>query len=133
MNALIRFGTLRLNPIAKALAIGLVLGAGAQALAAPVTPSPVDPVWLLAQADADIPIYGSQLMTDAERADYRSRWRAARSDEERERLRREHHDRMKDRARERGVTLPDEPPPRGAGAGPGGGAGPGPGPGRGPR
>lgn len=87
---------------------------------------------MLAQAASDEePIYGSQLMTEQERIEYRARWRAARTDDERARLRSEHHERMKDRARERGVTLPDEPPARGAGMGPGGGAGMGPGPGGG--
>jgi hypothetical protein len=129
MNKLHLSRPLRLSPIAQALAIGFALGSSASALATPARAQPATPVWLLAQADADIPIYGSQLMTDAERADYRSRWRAARSDDERERLRSEHHDRMQERARDRGVTLPHEPPPRGAGPGPGGGAGPGPGPG----
>lgn len=65
-------------------------------------------------------IYGSQLMTFQERNDYRARMRAAASAEERERIRAEHHDRMKERAQARGVTLPDEPP---AGRGPGSAAG----------
>jgi hypothetical protein len=139
MNTPNASGKLKLNPLAQALAIGLALGAGTPAVAGPLADAPAAPVWLLAQADADIPIYGSQLMTDAERDAYRSRWRAARSDEERERVRLEHHHRMRDRAQERGVTLPEEPPPRGAGAGPGDGSGPGPGsgggrgPGPGPR
>jgi hypothetical protein len=51
--------------------------------------------------------------------------RAARTAEERERIRAEHHERMKVHAKERGVTLPDAPPPHGMG--PGGGMGGGPG------
>lgn len=68
-------------------------------------------------------VYGSQLMTRQERAEYRARMQAAKTAEEREQIRNEHHERMKERARERGVTLPDEPPARGGGMmmGPGGG------------
>lgn len=54
-------------------------------------------------------IYGSQLMTPAERDEYRARLRAATTAEERDRIRAEHHEQMKLRAKERGVTLPDEP------------------------
>jgi len=70
----------------------------------------------------DRDIYGSQLMTAQERNEYRERMRLAKTAEERERLRAEHHERMKVRAKERGVTLPDEPPARpGGGMGSGGG------------
>lgn len=68
-------------------------------------------------------IYGSQLMTREERNQYRKQIRAAKTAEERERVRAEHHERMKVRAKERGVTLPDEPPARGGMMGPGGGMG----------
>jgi uncharacterized membrane protein len=88
------------------------------------------------QAQAQERIYGSQLMTRSERTEYRNRLRNAKTAEERERIRNEHHERMQSRARERGVTLPDAPPRRGSGAGPGsergGGMGPG-GSGMGPR
>jgi hypothetical protein len=71
-------------------------------------------------------IYGSQLMTNEERLEYRNRMRAAKTIEERAQIRNEHHERMKIRAREQGVTLPDEPPYPGGGMGPGpGGMGPG--------
>lgn len=76
-------------------------------------------------------IYGSQLMTDQERNEFRARMRAAKTAEERERIRNEHHERMKIRAQEQGVTLPDEPPMRGKGMGQGGGMGPGMGKGMG--
>jgi hypothetical protein len=79
----------------------------------------------------DRDIYGSQLMTQQERNEYRQRMQQARTAEERERIRVEHHERMKVRAKERGVTLPDQPPARpGRPMGPGGGAGPGGGRGR---
>lgn len=80
---------------------------------------------------AQEPIYGSQLMTAQERAEYQARMRAAKTAEERERIRAEHHEAMQARARERGVTLPDEPPARGMGGGPGPGPGRGMGPGGG--
>jgi hypothetical protein len=68
----------------------------------------------------DAPIYGSQIMTPEERVEHRIKMRSAKTLEEREQIRSEHHKQMVERARERGVTLPDEPPMRG-GMGPGGG------------
>jgi hypothetical protein len=96
-----------------------------------------------AQAQAQEQIYGSQLMTQKERTEFSARMRAATTAEEREKLRKEHHERMQVRAKERGVTLPDEPPvmgggmmgsggPMGAGGG-GSGQGGGMGPGGAPR
>jgi hypothetical protein len=71
-------------------------------------------------------IYGSQLMTQQERADYRGRMRAAKTEQERNQIRNEHHERMKARAKARGKSLPDDPPTKGKGMGPGsGGMGPG--------
>ena len=73
-------------------------------------------------------IYGSQLMTQQERNEYRNRMRAAKTAQEREQIRKEHHESMKVRAKEKGLTLPDEPPERGRGMEPGpGGGGMGPG------
>ncbi|MCR4305148.1 MAG: hypothetical protein NUV63_13165 [Gallionella sp.] len=76
-------------------------------------------------------VFGSQLMTKQERNEYRNRMRAAKTPQEREQIRAEHHERMLVRAKERGVTLPDDPPARGgsfrsgAGMGPGGAMAPG--------
>jgi len=77
-------------------------------------------------------IYGSQLMTKQERAEHREKIRAAKTKQEREQIRKEHHERMKERARARGINLPDEPPVRSGGMGhrggrmgPGSGMGPG--------
>lgn len=70
-------------------------------------------------------IYGSELMTEKERSEYRERMRSAKNQQEREKIRSEHHDRMLARAKERGVKIPDEPPARGGGMGAGGGMGPG--------
>jgi hypothetical protein len=80
----------------------------------------------------DQDIYGHQMMTTEERNAHRAKMRAASSAEERERIRKEHHTAMQIRAKERGITLPDEPPAgRGPGTGPGdGGMGPGGGGGR---
>lgn len=75
----------------------------------------------------DEPIYGSQMMTQQERLQYRERLRNASTLEERERIRSQHHEQMQTRARERGVSLPDTPPAKGGkqhgspGAGAGGG------------
>lgn len=66
-------------------------------------------------------VYGSQMMTPGERSKYREKIRAAKTREEREQIRKEHHELMKERARERGLALPDEPPPVGGGMGPKGG------------
>lgn len=88
-------------------------------------------------ADPQEPVYGSQLMTSQERNQYRAQMRAAKTDMEREQLRNEHHERMKERAKAQGYVLPDEPPAKGGGMGPGGGGmglgggGTGPGGGRG--
>jgi len=79
------------------------------------------------------PVYGSQLMTEQERQEHRQRMRSATSDEERQQIRHEHHQRMQERARQQGVTLPDEPPARGMGAGQGMGMGQGRGMGGGGR
>jgi hypothetical protein len=75
-------------------------------------------------------IYGSQLMTQQERNEYRTKMRSAKTAEEREQVRKEHHEAMKERGKARGVALPDEPPVRGGGMGPGRGMGPGGGRGR---
>jgi hypothetical protein len=57
--------------------------------------------------------------------------RSAKTAEEHEQMRLEHHEQMKERAKEMGVTLPDEPPARGMGMGKGMGGGQGMGKGMG--
>ena len=104
---------LTVTVVSAILALGLLTGAGPAA------------------AQSDEPIYGSQLMTDEERQQHRDRMRSAESASERERIRRENHERMKARAAERGVTLPDDVPAQGMGGGPGPGPGRGMGPGQG--
>lgn len=80
-----------------------------------------------ADSSSEAPIFGRELMTPEERTAHRASMRAARTAEERETLRAEHHRQMVERAKERGVTLPETPPPRGVGAGRGPGGGPPPG------
>lgn len=57
-------------------------------------------------------IYGSQLMTSAERSAYRKKMRSLKTNQEREAFRTQHHEEMQKRAAARGVTLPDVPPAR---------------------
>jgi len=72
--------------------------------------------------DEDV-IYGRQLMTEQEIQEHRNQIRGFQTEQEREQYRLEHHQRMQERARTQGVTLPDEPAPRGKGMGQGQGQG----------
>lgn len=69
------------------------------------------------------PIYGSQLMTPAEREAHWEQLRNIATEQEREAYLLQHHQRMQERARAKGVQLPDEPPVRRMGPGPGPGPG----------
>lgn len=71
----------------------------------------------------DEDIYGKQFMTQQERERYREQRRAARDDDERQRLELYHRNRMNIRARDKGVTLPGDPRGMDQGGGAGGGAG----------
>ena len=96
-------------------------------------PSPVHPVpsesqyWMPKQYDMPMHyrmlepemIYGYQLMSQKERIDYMNRIHRAKTFEERDRLRMEHHRIMQDRARKRHLTLPDMPRDGRGGPGPG--------------
>jgi hypothetical protein len=68
-------------------------------------------------------VYGSQLMTEQERTAHQTKMRAAKTNEEREQIRAQHHKEMQARAKQQGVTLPDEPPAKGMGGGMGPGGG----------
>lgn len=68
-------------------------------------------------------VYGSQLMTEQERAEHREKMRSFKTEKEREQYRMEHHKKMQERAKERGVTLPDSPQQGGKGMNGGGGGG----------
>jgi hypothetical protein len=69
----------------------------------------------------DRDICGYRLMTERERSQYRERIHTAGTEEERARIRDEHREQMKARARQRGFNLscdePDGPKPIGAEAG----------------
>lgn len=56
------------------------------------------------------PIYGNQLMTQQERLEHQAQMRAAKTPEEKRRLRQLHHQKMKLRAQKRGVPFSDLPP-----------------------
>ena len=109
--------------------LALVVAAGCTAAVVTATPA-AEPVREQSEAQVRERIYGSQLMTEQERNEYRARMRTLRTAQEREQFRKEHHERMKERAAERGLSLPDDPPAQGRGAGPrhgnlpGAGAGP---------
>jgi hypothetical protein len=60
-------------------------------------------------------MYGWQLMTPAERDAYRAKMRTMQTERDREALRTQHHQEMQQRARDRGVQLPDMPPRRDGG------------------
>ena len=113
----------RISLIAAAIVSSAVLATSLSANAQ--TPKSV-------QAQSQPRIYGSQLMTTQERKEYRQQMRVLKTQQERDQLRSEHHNKMQERAKERGVTLPDEPPARGKGAGPRAGNAPGMGAGQGP-
>lgn len=95
-----------LNGLMSALLItGLILGTHSlRAAAAEKTQRP-----------ATEQVYGYELMNQQERADYRARLHALKSEAEREQFRLEHRRTMQQRAKARGVTLPDDPPSRGRG------------------
>jgi len=83
------------------------------------------------QVQAQVQIYGSQLMIAAERTEYQAKMRTLKTDKERDAFRLDHHTKMSARAAERGVTLPSTPPSVGAGPKSGSGNGVGPGTGMG--
>lgn len=59
-------------------------------------------------ASSDQDIYGSEIMTPAERAEFRAKMQSAKTSQERERLRVDHQAAMQSRAKQRGITLPDD-------------------------
>jgi uncharacterized membrane protein YgcG len=66
-------------------------------------------------------IYGVQLMTPQERAEFRAKMSAAKTTEEREQIRKENHRIMQERSESHGMTLPNQPPAGQGGMGQGGG------------
>ncbi len=59
------------------------------------------------------PIYGSQLMTQQELQLHRQQMQTAKTPEARARIRQENHQRMRLRAKEKGIDLPENPPKEG--------------------
>jgi hypothetical protein len=97
----------------------------------PVAQAQAEPTWER-QAEQNFylgPGMGRRLMTQEE---WQEHWKKMQSmsPEERQKYRVEWHKKMVERARERGITMPETPGPRGPGA-PGSGTGPGGGRGRG--
>jgi len=73
-------------------------------------------------------VFGWQMMSDDERQAYRQKMRQLETERERETYRLEHHEMMRERARQMGLTLPETPGPHGQGGmAPGGQRGMGPG------
>lgn len=82
-------------------------------------------------AAEETPIYGQQLMTKEEMAAHRAKMRNAKTEQEREQIRQQNHELMRQRAKEKGVPFSDTPPAErgrmnqmnrpGQGYGPGGG------------
>lgn len=68
-------------------------------------------------------IYGRQLMTEQEITLHQAKMRSFQTEQERAAYRQEQHQRMLERAKEMGVTLPAVPGPRGKGMSMGRGSG----------
>ena len=111
---------MRLTPFKKMLLVGMSLlpfiSLAAEKAATPATPA----VPAVPAADKE-PIFGSQLMTQEERLQFRNLMQNATSVEEREKIRIQHRELMLERAKAQGVTLSDTPMMmrNGAGKGPG--------------
>jgi hypothetical protein len=101
----------------SALAVSSFLAAGS-AWPAESSAARSDP-----KAQEHEPIFGGRMMTQEERAEYHARMRAAKTVAERRKVRKEQHDAMVARAKERGVSIPDDPTARGPGMGAAGGMG----------
>jgi hypothetical protein len=108
-----------------AASLCMALGMAAPAVAQMQSP---DPMPMRDQVQDRERIYGYELMTPQERSEYQAHMRTLKTEQEREAYRKEQHEKMQERARAQGKTLPDMPP---AGMGPGmmgpGGGGMGPG------
>ena len=101
----------------------MILAAGAALLTAAMS--------LPVYAQDDDAVFGRQLMTQEELHQHRQTMQGLATKEERQQYRQQHHQRMLERARERGVTLPEEPGKQGKGMGPKPGKGEQKGPGAG--
>ncbi len=113
---------MKFNLLRKSVLFGLILVPSLSMAAEEAVPLP-DETETPADAVADEPIFGSQLMTVEERMQFRTQMQNATTAEEREQIRLQHHEQMLDRAKEQGVTLPETPMMMRQGMGPGKGAG----------
>jgi len=59
--------------------------------------------------DSEDFVYGRQLMTKQELVEHRAKMHSMKTRQEREAYRQKHHERMKKRAQEKGVVLPERP------------------------
>ncbi len=66
-------------------------------------------------------VYGWQMMSEQERHEHQQQMREMKTEPEREAFRKQHHEKMQERARQQGLTLPDSPGPHGKGMGSGSG------------
>lgn len=72
--------------------------------------------------EQDKMIYGWQLMTPQERKEHRAKMLSLKTEQERLAYQNEHHKLMQQRAKERGLSIPDHPMRQGAGRGSGQGS-----------
>lgn len=112
----------KFNPGALALAAAVSMTAMMVATPAMAQDQTRDQTQDRTQLRIQDPIYGSELMTPAEREEHWARLRNMKTEEERNAFRLQHHQQMQERARAKGIQLPDEPLMRRLG--PGGGPGP---------
>lgn len=112
-----KFGIFSLLLVAAALltALAFTIEAIAENKAQPSPRTPAQDRDLtrerLSDQDRDAsPIYGSMLMTEREMQEHRATMRALKTEQERQAYRSLHHQRMQERARSQGITLPELPP-----------------------
>ncbi len=108
----------------KLIKYGLAACAASVMLSGPV--SAADPAPTQQQTQYQLQerdMYGWDLMTEQERAQHRQKMQSMQTEQERNEYRMEHHQLMQERAKAKGVTIPDTPPPGGYGAGMGSGKG----------
>ncbi|MDP2143729.1 MAG: hypothetical protein Q8J80_06305 [Gallionella sp.] len=102
--------------VLQAIAVAALLGSGI-AIAEEAAKAPAE-----TQAQ-NRQMLGKDLMSQEERDAQRNMMRKTTTAEEREKIRAEQHEKMKERAAEQGKTIPDEPYARGQGGGQGNGSG----------
>ena len=75
------------------------------------------------QLSAQEQVYGWQLMSEQERIEHRNKMRSLHTAGERQRYRLEHRKKMQQRAKQQGLSLPEQPHRQGGGMGQGSGQG----------